>query len=203
MKVWGGQIPLHTLSIKLDGVQVILRDGVVVSRSGTKLYNVDPLYLEDGKRYEAYLGSFKETNSVLRTHSHARKVRKDELYEISPATDKRLLLPLDTGIEAKFKAIVAAGGEGLVIDQTYKLKSAETHDVPILAIIPGKGRHAGRMGALMTSRGKVGTGFKDAERGEDWAARIGHLIEVECMEIMPSGKFRMPRYVRYRWDKSA
>jgi hypothetical protein len=201
VKVWKGQAAQHTIALKLDGVQAMLSNGKVVSRSGKPLFNIDPAHLEDGKRYEVYLGSFKETNSVVRTHDHARKVRADELFEIWPGTDPRIVLPLGTDIEAAFKVIVARGGEGLVIDQTYKLKSIETHDVEILGIVPGKGKHVGRMGALITVRGNVGTGFTDREREQEW--RIGDLIEVECMEITEDGMFRMPRFVRLRWDKAA
>ncbi len=203
MKVWKGQRPKHTVAVKLDGVQAMLNEhGKVVSRSGKPLFNIDPAHLADGKRYEVYLGSFKETNSVVRTYDHVRKVRADELFEIHPGTDPRIVLPLDTDIKAAFAAIVAAGGEGLVIDRTYKIKSAETHDVEILAVVPGKGKHAGRMGALVTPMGKVGTGFSDRERAEPWQERIGDMIEVECMELTEDGMFRMPRYGRYRWDKT-
>lgn len=200
METWKGQKATHTVAVKLDGVQAKLLNGIVVSRSGKPLYNIDPAHLEDGKRYEVFLGSFKETNSIVRTHDHGRKVGRDELYEIWPSTDPRIILPLDTDLETKFREIVAAGGEGLVIDQTYKMKSVETHDVEIIAVIPGRGKHTGRMGALVTPRGNVGTGFSDAERQLPWS--IGDVIEVECMSLTEGGKFRMPRFVRHRWDKS-
>jgi ATP-dependent DNA ligase len=51
--------------------------------------------------------------------------------------------------------------------------------------------------------GKVGTGFSDAMRKEDWNSRIGEFIEVECMQLTPDGKFRHPRFLKRRWDKNA
>jgi len=200
MDVWEGQPPQHSLSIKLDGVQVLLHNGVVVSRKLKPLYNVDPQHLEEGKRYEAFLGTFKETRSVLRTLDHERKVRKDELYEIWPDTDPRLLLPLDTDILAKFDEIIEAGGEGLIIDRLYKLKNEITFDVPITDILTGTGKNSDRMGSLVTPMGKVGIGFKDHERHLSlWT--VGEIIEVKCMELTPAGKFRMPRFHRKRFDK--
>jgi hypothetical protein len=200
MKVWKGQKPQHTIAIKIDGIQAVLKNNQVVSRSNTPLYNIDPCLLEEGKRYEVYLGSFKLTNSVLRTHVHERKVQQHELYEIHPNTDERLLLhPLDSDLKELFNHVLALGFEGLVIDQTYKIKPKRTYDVPVIGIIPGKGKHTGRMGALVTPMGKVGIGFTDAERELNW--QLGILIEVECMELTADGKFRLPRFIRERWDK--
>lgn len=199
MKVWKGQAPKHTVAIKLDGIQAALKDGSVVSRSGKPLRNIDPAFLEHGKKYEVYLGSFKETVSVLRTLDHERKVRKDELYEIYPDTDQRLLLPLDCDIEAEFFRIVSDGGEGLVIDQKFKKKKIVTYDVTVIGVIPGKRKNTGKMGSLLTEMGKVGVGFTDKEREMEW--HPGDMIEVACMELTEKGKFRKPRFVRNRWDK--
>jgi hypothetical protein len=199
MKIWNGEMPLHTVSIKLDGVQAMLLNGQVVSRSKKVLNNIDPSLLEPDKKYEVYLGSFKKTNSVLRTINHKTKVKKEDLYEIWPETDSRLLLPLNCDIQTEFAKIIASGGEGLVIDQKYKLKNIVTYDVKVIEVIPGQGRNKNRMGALLTKMGKVGTGFTDAERELKW--KIGDMIEVAAMEITENGKFRLPRFIRHRWDK--
>ena len=59
------------------------------------------------------------------------------------------------------------------------------------------------MGALLTEYGKVGTGFTDAQR-ETFTKEnsIGLLIEVEYMEMTGGLKFRHPRYIRIRHDKT-
>jgi ATP-dependent DNA ligase len=81
--------------------------------------------------------------------------------------------------------------------------------VTVTEIIEGTGKHKGRMGALMTPMGKVGTGFTDQERKEWWGRKallgnhptLAWLIEVECMQLTPDGKFRHPRFLRIRYDK--
>jgi DNA ligase-1 len=77
--------------------------------------------------------------------------------------------------------VVAQGGEGLMLhraDALYltgrsavlqKLKPVHDAEAVVLAAVPGRGRHAGRMGALRvrTPAGReflLGTGFSDAER---------------------------------------
>jgi DNA ligase-1 len=81
------------------------------------------------------------------------------------------------------------------------------------------------MGALLTPRGKVGTGFTDKQREEwyEWfmtqpcgiydeagekptrfellADGAAPTIEVDCWELTKDGKFRHPRYIRLREDK--
>lgn len=200
MKMWDGVTqPKFEVSIKLDGIQAMLQDGVVMSRSNKKLYNVDPNLLEEGKRYEIYVESFALTNSILRTHDHPRKVTKEDVYEIFPGIDERLRLPVDIDVEIEFSRVRKLGYEGLILDRKFKVKDLETYDVEVIGIIPGKGKHLGRMGALLTTKGKVGTGFSDADREIDW--NVGDMIEVACMELTPTGKFRHPRFIRNRWDK--
>jgi hypothetical protein len=203
LKPYAGQPVKESIAIKIDGIQAMLNEqGAVVSRSGKPLYNLDAKLLKPGKKYEVYLGTFKETDSVLSTHESERKVFADEVYEIWPDTDWRLYIDPTCQVDNVFKWAVSMGYEGLVIDRKYKLKTEETHDVPITAVIPGKGKYLGCMGALMTPMGKVGTGFSDAMRKEDWNSRIGEFIEVECMQLTPDGKFRHPRFKRRRRDKS-
>ena len=71
--------------------------------------------------------------------------------------------------------------EGLVLrtNGAIKIKPIYTVDLAVIAIQAGKGRHAGRMGALVTAymdwtgryvlAGKVGTGFTDVQREWWWA----------------------------------
>lgn len=207
MKVWKGEIPKRTIAVKLDGVQAMLNSsGEVVARSGKRLHNIDPRLLKPGRKYEVYCGSFAETVSIVKSSkSKRRAVRKDELFEIFPTTDKRIVLPFRPDMVEEFFRIVTAepwGAEGLVIDQTYKIKRAETYDVIVTGIVPAKpGKYTGLMGSLMTNKGRVGTGFSARQRAETWT--IGEVIEVECMELTKDGKFRKPRFKRRRWDKSA
>lgn len=76
---------------------------------------------------------------------------------------------------------VRAGGEGLMLhrgaslyragrsDDLLKFKEHEDAEARVLAHLPGKGRHAGRLGALVVEmptgqRFRLGAGFSDADR---------------------------------------
>lgn len=77
--------------------------------------------------------------------------------------------------------IVSVGGEGLVLhradapylagrgDALLKLKPLQDAEAIVLAHVPGRGRHAGRLGALQVRNEEgavfaIGTGFSDAQR---------------------------------------
>jgi ATP-dependent DNA ligase len=99
---------------------------------------------------------------------------------------------------------VSQGYEGLVLrqgDRWLKVKPKETYDVLVTGIVEGTGKYAGKLGALITDMGKVGTGFTDKDREDLFTLPINTIIEVECMELTPKGKFRHPRFIRVRYDK--
>lgn len=205
MKTWNNTPARQLVTYKIDGIQAMLNEhGKVVSRNGKALRNVPAHYLEPNKRYEIFYENFSTTQSLLTNHNPSARIRRTHIYEIFPGTDTRLIISIGEVIRpavimAMFREATRKGYEGLVIDQAYKIKSIQTHDVLITDVIPGKGKHTGKMGALMTPRGRVGTGFSDAQREERWA--VGTLIEVACMELTVNGKFRHARFVRRRWDK--
>lgn len=248
MRDWrGGDLPgVWHVSRKIDGVcTIVTPDGDAVSRAGKPLYNVP--WLAPGV-YECYLGSWEATVSALRTHN-GRMLRETDFYSLAsvhgaPTVDLRLVVgvwdsPTEAQIRMGLALRLAAGDEGLILveavkDPTgsctpvhkpayWKVKQRVTYDVPVTGIIPGKGKHAGRMGALVTPRGNVGTGFSDKDRVDLLrVTKLQHevvapslsgnvaiikargaplIIEVECMGLTPSGKFRHPRFLRIRWDK--
>lgn len=211
MKLWKGRPATQIVSLKIDGFQAMLNeDGQVVSRSGKPLYNIDPRLLRPGYRYEVYLGDFKLTSSVLRSHESELKIEPQHLYSLTPQVDIRLILWLNSketpelhpwAIQESFEWALSHNYEGLVIDHEWKLKPKLTFDVPVLGTVPGRGKFSGMVGAIVTPMGRVGTGMSMAERFEGFT--VGEIIEVECMELTPDGKFRHPRYVRRRWDKPA
>jgi ATP-dependent DNA ligase len=90
--------------------------------------------------------------------------------------------------------------------QAIKFKPNITVDARVEAVIEGKGKHAGRLGALSISyNGKVsevGTGFSDKQRAEFWAnPPLGQIAEVEAMGYTPDGILREPRFKGLRFDK--
>ena len=201
-------------TFKIDGVRVLIKDGVATSRNGKPLHNIPEL--EDGD-YECYLGNFKKTISAVKTHG-GKEIDKECFYSLFPTIDYRLRLHNhgsgEVGyIEDAMSVARDRGYEGLVLrqgdilnpsddDKWIKVKDKVTHDVKVIGYQAGTGKHEGRMGALLTERGKVGTGFKDVDREmftEEYI--IGKTIEVEAMELTEAGKFRHPRFIHIREDK--
>ena len=193
------------ISIKVDGVRVHVTDGVALSRAGKPLYNLPSL--QDGT-YEVYTGTWEGSITAVRT-LNGPTVNYNHIYRIDPGHVASELIVGRIGtpdaIQLYFDIAKSAGYEGLVIwdretDIHYKVKDTVTYDVEVLDIQMGQGKHEGRMGALITSMGKVGTGFTDKVREEAMSWK-GKVIEVEAMELTPQGKFRHPRFVRLRTDK--
>ena len=108
---------------------------------------------------------------------------------------------------------VSAGGEGLILhradalwqpgrsDALRKLKPVPDEDAQVLAHVAGKGRHAGRMGALLLElpdgqRFALGTGFTDALR--DSPPPVGSFVTYRFRDRTPSGLPRFASFVRVR-----
>ncbi len=113
----------------------------------------------------------------------------------------------------RLDAVVRAGGEGLVLrraDAPYatgrsaamlKLKPLQDAEAVVLAHLPGRGRHAGRLGALQvrTDSGHVfaiGTGFSDAER--DAPPAPGQRITFHHRGLTEAGVPRFASFLRVR-----
>jgi DNA ligase-1 len=99
------------------------------------------------------------------------------------------------------------GGEGLMLRQPgskyeagrsmtlLKIKSFYDAEARVVGHEPGKGRHKGRLGALLAeltdgTRFSVGTGFSDAERGNP--PPIGSTITFRYQELTDGG---VPRFL--------
>ncbi len=213
-KNWNGKDlkGVYVVSLKIDGVHAIFSEDGVLSRHGKPLYNLDHLGITEGN-YEVYVNrNFKQSIQAVRTKTlkdDTPRVTMDDMYRLDVLDDG---LHIGSWVDPSIETIKAnleyanqRGYEGLILqkkgsDKRIKVKPKETYDVNVIDIQAGKGKHEGRMGAVITPRGKVGTGFTDADREEDCV--IGDMIEVECMGIFPdTGKFRHPRFIRRRLDK--
>lgn len=160
--------------------------------------------------YEVFDGSFKATMEKIKSFEDL-PIAPECLYSLDPI-DKRLVWgmaedPTASAIITLRNIVISQGAEGLVLrqgDVWLKVKPEETHDVKITGYIEGTGRNKGRLGAVMTERGKVGVGFSDHDRKTIWELReklMGSTIEVSCMQMTAAGKFRHARFVRLRPDK--
>ncbi|MDP2006216.1 MAG: DNA ligase [Rubrivivax sp.] len=116
-------------------------------------------------------------------------------------------------LQRQLQAVLALGGEGLMLhraDAPYltgrnpvlqKLKPWHDAEAVVLGAVPGRGRHAGRMGALrvQTPQGRqflLGTGFSDAER--DAPPAPGTVLTYSYRGTTAHGLPRFASFLRVR-----
>ena len=121
-------------------------------------------------------------------------------------------------IRSRLAEVVALGGEGLVArhptaphkpgrsPDLLKVKEQKDDEAIVTGHEPGKGKHAGRMGALVCrlrsgKTFKVGTGFTDREREDP--PPVGTVITFNYFELTLDSVPRFPSYSRIRPDVSA
>lgn len=117
------------------------------------------------------------------------------------------------GLQAQLKAVVAQGGEGLVLhradalwragrtDALYKFKPEPDEEGLVVGHLPGKGRLQGRTGALWVQmpsgqRFALGTGLSDAQRRNP--PPVGAWVTYRYRDRTPSGLPRFASFVRVR-----
>lgn len=205
------------VTYKIDGINVTFKDGVALSRANKQLYNFEEVLSDQlhGATFEVFRDNWETTVSLVKTRKSDNKVQQEDLYQLSPTIDPRLVV----GKEEVFTPVTAAkyldkaleeGYEGIVIHfngvrgaECLKIKPAQTFDLKVLSIKEGNGKNSKKLGSAETSMGWVGTGYTDDERVEffESAEFIGSTIECECMGVTPGGKMRHPRFLRRRFDK--
>ncbi|WP_042423490.1 DNA ligase [Comamonas granuli] len=121
----------------------------------------------------------------------------------------------DAALQALLARTVRAGGEGLMLhrgaslyragrsDDLLKLKTHEDAEARVVAHLPGKGRHAGRMGALLVEmpsgqRFRLGAGWSDADR--DHPPPVGSWVTYRYRGLQAGGLPRFASYLRVRAD---
>jgi DNA ligase 1 len=120
-------------------------------------------------------------------------------------------------LKTELARVEALGGEGLMLRQpgskyvdgrsTTLLKVKTFHDAEgrVISHEPGKGKHKGRLGALVVemadgTRFNVGTGFTDQERQNP--PQIGDIITYRYQELTKDGVPRFPSFVGLAIDKA-
>ncbi len=122
-------------------------------------------------------------------------------------------------VQATYRDALRAGQEGVMVKplsgryerkRSYafmKIKQLASEDLRVVRAIPGKGKCAGTLGALICLHGqvevRVGTGFTDAERDELWQQHqaeglAGRIAEIGYHQDTESGSLRHPRFIRWR-----
>lgn len=122
-------------------------------------------------------------------------------------------LPDAAALQARLAAIVAAGGEGLMLhradayyrsgrtDDLLKLKTHDDAEARVIGYAPGAGKYRGAVGALIVERPdgrrfRIGSGLTDALRGQP--PPLGSWVTYRYNGSTGDGLPRFPRYVRVR-----
>jgi DNA ligase 1 len=118
-------------------------------------------------------------------------------------------------LKVRLKKVVANGGEGLMLhradalyvtgrsDALLKLKPLFDAEATVVAYTPGKGKHKGKLGALVVEtpeglRFKLGTGFSDTQRENP--PKIGSLVTYTYRDKTPNGKPKFASFLRERHE---
>ena len=124
----------------------------------------------------------------------------------------------DAALQKLLLRTVRAGGEGLMLhrgasmyragrsDDLIKVKTHEDTEARVVAHVPGKGKHAGRMGALLVEmpsgqRFRLGAGFSDADR--ERPPPVGSWVTYRFRGTHDGGLPRFASFVREREDMPA
>lgn len=199
------------ITAKVDGVRIIhdKHTDRVTTRGGedVPVHIANALRKSPHSEAELFAGTLGTSISVLR---ETAPFVPSMLYGLTPI-DPRLKMGKSKLNQQQLKslldAVLARGIEGLVLRcGTMWMKAVPKRyaDVRITGIKEGKGRNAGRVGSIETTRGNV-SGMSDEMRDLLWEKRhlvCGLIIEVEYRELHPSGKFRFGNFIRLRLDKT-
>ncbi len=126
---------------------------------------------------------------------------------------RQQVVPDRAALQRMLQAVVDGGGEGLMLHRAdalfvrgrspllRKLKPLSDAEAQVIGHLSGRGRHAGRMGALRvrTTEGVVfhiGTGFSDAQR--ESPPPLGSWISFTHQGLTGAGVPRFASYLRLR-----
>jgi DNA ligase-1 len=124
-------------------------------------------------------------------------------------------LPGQPALDARLLAVVASGGEGLVLhhraaryragrsEDLVKYKPHEDAEARVVGYSPGRGKYAGQLGALVVERAdglrfRIGSGLDDAQRAHPPAR--GSWITYRYDGLTRRGTPRFARFLRVRRD---
>jgi DNA ligase 1 len=143
-----------------------------------------------------------------------KKIAKDTALPQLKAVEQ-MHVKNEPALQTLLKQVLAKGGEGLMLhraDAPYlsgrnpallKLKPLLDAEAKVIAHTSGKGKYAGKLGALEVEtpegiRFKIGTGFSDAERNNP--PGIGSTITYSYRGLSKKGKPKFASYLRERHD---
>ena len=153
-------------------------------------------------------GSFAERSARVVALVAATGVPWLQAVEHRPGSDRATL-------QSQLRQLVSEGGEGFMLhradadwspgrsDALRKLKLVPDEDARVVSHLPGKGRNAGRLGALLLEmpngkRFALGTGFTDAQRESPPA--VGTFVTYRYRGRTTTG---LPRFASFMRQRSA
>lgn len=118
-------------------------------------------------------------------------------------------------LDAQLAAVVAAGGEGLVLhhagahyrvgrsDAVLKYKPDDDAEARVVGHTAGRGKYRGMLGALVVERAdgvrfRIGTGFSDAQRAAP--PPVGAIVTYRYNGLSEKGIPRFARFLRVRHE---
>ena len=146
--------------------------------------------------------------------------RIEQIKAVTAATKQAWLQPVAQfrvadamALQKSLRDVVRQGGEGLMLhrdDAGYQVGRSETllkltpwqdAEAVVVAHLPGKGKYAGKIGALRMEmpdgrRFALGSGLSDELRRNP--PPLGTLVTYRYRELTPHGMPRFPRYLRLR-----
>lgn len=151
-------------------------------------------------------GTFAQRAAAIQQLTAASGVPWLVAVEQQPVSDRESL-------KRRFEAVLADGGEGLMLhlaDASYetgrsdillKMKPWLDAEAVVIGYLPGKGRHAGALGALRlrTPDGRefsLGTGFDDQQRQHP--PPLGATVTYRYRDLTNKGLPRFPSFLRVR-----
>ena len=156
----------------------------------------------------AHEGTFDQRLPILESTIAAINLPWVQVVKQNKVEDHRTL-------QKMLNAITKEGGEGLMLhrgtslyraernDDLLKIKLHDDAEARVIAYISGKGKHVGRLGALLVEmpngqRFKLGTGFSDAQR--EHPPMLGSLVTYRFRGVNDSGIPRFASFLRVRED---
>lgn len=129
------------------------------------------------------------------------------------AAVEQLVVPSTAALNARFQAVLKAGGEGLMLhradapyvtgrnDMLLKLKPHQDAEAVVLGHLSGRGKHAGRVGALQVRNAAgvsfaLGSGLSDAQRAQPPA--VGEVVTYTYRGVTAGGVPRFATFLRLR-----
>jgi len=151
-------------------------------------------------------GDFSERSAALRQLVTEANLPHLQAHEQVRVHDRQALMQL-------FDAVVKGGGEGLMLhradapyragrsDDLLKLKPWDDTEAVVVAHLPGKGKYAGRLGALLVQlpdgqRLRIGSGLTDQQRANPPA--VGSTITFRYRGHTDKGLPRFATFLRVR-----